>query len=117
MIYKLVLIMGNRPVKYKHKYEKIFDPSKFDIEGSIKYYQFIEKNYPLGDIDMQIEKCSKYFFNLNYVNNLERYMHEGAYLLALIREIKKKNKIKNNDEALQYYEKRYKEIYDTLVSI
>ncbi|ARF12011.1 hypothetical protein Klosneuvirus_3_146 [Klosneuvirus KNV1] len=107
--------MGNRPVKYK--YEKLFDPRKFDIESSIKYYQFIEKNFPLGDIDMQIEKCSKYFFNLNRVDNLERYMHEGAYLLALIREIKKENKIKNNDETSQYYDKLYKEIYDTLVSI
>lgn len=107
--------MGNQPVKYKYK--KLFDPQKFDLEGCIKYYQFIEKNFPLGDMEYQIKKCSNYFLNTTHIVNLEKYMHEGAYILAMIREIKKEEPIKNNEEELEYYDKLYKEIYDILIAV
>lgn len=104
--------MGNKSIKYK--YEKLFDPSKFDIEGCIKYYQFIETTYPLSDIDCQINNCYRYFISMNQINNLEKYMNEGSYILALIREIKKEDRIKYDNKAMKYYDKMYKEIYDTL---
>ena len=42
-------------------------------------------------------------------------MNEGSYILALIREIKKEDRIKYDNKAMKYYDKMYKEIYDTLV--
>lgn len=104
--------MGNQSPK--EQYKKLFDPTTFDLEGHIKYNQFIEENYPLGNITWQINKCSQYILNTESVDDLESYLNKGAHVLALIREIKKKDVVKNNDTALKYYDDLYDKIYNLM---
>lgn len=104
--------MGNRVSNYKYK--KLFDPRTFDIEEHIEYYQYIEHNYPTEDYIKQIESCYKYFMKIKDVNELEQYMNEGTYILALIQIIKKSDYLINRPKKMQYYDTMYKEVYDIL---
>ena len=101
----------------KPKYTKIFDPATFKLDDWIKYYQHIEENFPLGSKSAQIESCYKYVKTVKTINDMEKFMHEGAFLLGLIKDIKKEEYVKYDNVKLSYYDKMYQEIYTIMTTL
>jgi len=107
--------MGNKPVK--HDYKPLFDPTTFDIEKWIKYYQNMESNFPRQNLETQIAKCYNYITNIKTINNTEGFMRECAFALGIIRVIKTEDRIKNDETSINYYNHLYEEIYSIVTSV
>lgn len=107
--------MGNKPTK--HDYKPLFDPTTFDIEKWIKYYQDMEHNFPRQDREAQISKCYNYIKNVKTVTNMEGFMRECTFVLGLIREIKTEDQIKNEETETNFYNHLYEEVYGILKSV
>lgn len=110
-----IYVMGNQ--LDKNKYKPLFDPITFDLDSWIKYYQNMEQHFPIQDIQIQINKCYNYLTNVTVIHDMEKYMREGAFVLGMIKEVKKEDWIKNNEAETNYYNQMYDEVYGMMKAL